>query len=96
MAQEDVLREKRAEDGERIVSALGTQLTAEFGRGFEKRNLFRMIRFAEVFPDGAIVSALRSQLGWTHWRQIIALDDPEAVRLARASLLTRQQPGSEQ
>jgi len=55
-----------------------------------------MIRFAEVFPDGAIVSALRSQLGWTHWRQIIALDDPEAVRLARASLLTRQLPGSEQ
>jgi predicted nuclease of restriction endonuclease-like (RecB) superfamily len=34
-----------------------------------------MIRFAEVFPDHKIVSALRTQLGWTHFRQIIAMDD---------------------
>ena len=74
--RQDILKEKRAEYGERIVSALGTKLTAEFGRGFGPRNLFRMIRFAEVFPDIEIVSALRTQLGWTHFRQIIYLDDP--------------------
>lgn len=73
---QDVLGKKRAGYGERIVSALGTQLTREFGRGFTSRNLFRMIRFAEAFPDPKIVSALRTQLGWTHFRQIIALDDP--------------------
>lgn len=72
----DLLQEKRAEYGQKIVSALGTQLSAEFGRGFGVRNLFRMVRFAEVFPDCQIVSALRTQLGWTHFRQIIALDDP--------------------
>ena len=74
--QQDILKGKRADYGEKIVSALSAQLTAEFGRGFGKRNLFRMIRFAEVFPDAEIVSALRSQLGWTHIRQIIAFDDP--------------------
>ena len=72
----DILKEKRAEYGKKIVSALGTQLSAEFGRGFASRNLFRMIRFAEVFPDAQIVSALRTQLGWTHFRQIIAVDEP--------------------
>ncbi|MCU0591505.1 MAG: YhcG family protein [Desulfobacterales bacterium] len=35
-----------------------------------------MVRFSEVFPDPKIVSALRTQLGWTHFRQIIAIDDP--------------------
>jgi hypothetical protein len=35
-----------------------------------------MIRFAEVFPDLKIVSALRTQLGWTHFRQIIPIEDP--------------------
>ncbi len=35
-----------------------------------------MVRFAEAFPDESIVSALRTLLGWTHFRQIIALDDP--------------------
>ena len=74
--RKDILKEKRAEYGERIVSALGRQLAAEFGRGLGTRNLFRMIRFAEVFPDFEIVSALRTQLGWTHFRQVIAFDDP--------------------
>jgi len=72
----DILKEKRAGYGEQIVHALSGKLTAEFGRGFGTRSLFRMVRFAEVFPDIEIVSALRTQLGWTHLRQIIALDDP--------------------
>jgi predicted nuclease of restriction endonuclease-like (RecB) superfamily len=35
-----------------------------------------MLRFAEVFPDFEIVSALRRQLSWTHFKQLIYLDDP--------------------
>ena len=72
---QDVLKEKRAEYGAKIVSALGTQLSREFGRGFNARNIFRMVRFAEVFPDERIVSALRTQLGWTHFRMIIPMGD---------------------
>ncbi len=71
-----VLKEKRAAYGEEIVSALATQLTTEFGEGYGRRNLFRMIRFAEVFPDAKIVSALLTQLGWTHFTHIIRLDEP--------------------
>ena len=74
--RQDVLREKRAEYGQRIVSSLATQLEAEFGRGFGARNLFRMVRFAEVFPDPQIVSSLMSQLGWTHFLHLLRLDDP--------------------
>ena len=53
--RQDVLQEKRAGYGEQIVQTLSAQLTAEYGRGFGRRNLFQMIRFAEVFPDGEIV-----------------------------------------
>jgi len=73
--RKDVLKEKRAEYGEQIVSALSAQLSKEFGRGFSKRNLFNMVRFAEAFPEPKIVHALSAQLGWTHFRQIIYLDD---------------------
>jgi hypothetical protein len=73
--RKDVLKEKRAEYGEQIVSALSAQLENEFGRGFSRRNLFNMIRFAEVFSDRKIMHALSAQLGWTHFRQIIYLDD---------------------
>ncbi|MCW5558899.1 MAG: DUF1016 domain-containing protein, partial [Verrucomicrobiae bacterium] len=73
--RQDILKEKRAEYGAKIVSALGTQLSREFGRGFTARNLFRMVRFTEAFPEERIVSALRTQLGWTHFRMIIPMEN---------------------
>jgi len=72
----DILQEKRAEYGKQIVSALGRQLEMEFGRGFSEKTLRHMVRFAEVFPDQEIVSALRRQLGWTHFKSVIYMDVP--------------------
>ena len=74
--RQDILKEKRAEYGEQIVSALGTQLTMEFGRGFGEKSLRRMIRFAEVFPDREIVASLMRQLTWTHFIELMPLDKP--------------------
>ncbi len=74
--RKDILREKRAEYGEQILSTVSKQLEQEFGRGFGQRNLFRMVRFAEVFPDPKILTSLMSKLGWTHFLHIIRLDDP--------------------
>ena len=70
----NLLKEKRAEYGEKIVQSLSAQLESEFGRGFSRRNLFNMVRFAEVFPDRKIVQSLIAQLGWTHFLHIIYLD----------------------
>ena len=44
----DVLKEKRAEYGEKIVQALAAKLEAEFGRGFSEKNLRRMVQFADA------------------------------------------------
>ena len=74
--RQDILKEKRADYGERIVSAMGRELGMEFGRGFSEKSIRHMIRFAEAFPDQQIVSALRRQLTWTHFRSLIYLDDP--------------------
>jgi predicted nuclease of restriction endonuclease-like (RecB) superfamily len=71
----EILKEKRATYGEQIVPTLSAQLVPEFGHGFSSRNLFRMIRFAEVFPDQQIIAALSRQLSWSHFVEIIPLDD---------------------
>lgn len=73
--RQDVLKEKRAEYGQQIVPTLSAQLVPEYGEGYSARNLFRMVRFAEAFPDLAKVSALRTQLGWSHFVEIIAFDN---------------------
>ncbi len=72
----DVLGTKRAGYGERIIRTVAEGLTADYGREFSEKNLRHMIRFVERFPDREIVSALGRQLGWTHFRALIYIDDP--------------------
>lgn len=71
----DILKEERAGYGEGIVVAVSQQLVEEFGKGFDRTNLSRMVRFVEVFPDFEIVGALCQQLSWSHFRTIIPLED---------------------
>jgi predicted nuclease of restriction endonuclease-like (RecB) superfamily len=72
----DLLKEKRAGYGEKILAAVSAKLVAEFGRGWGRRNLEQMVRFAEVFPDFQIAQSLPAQLSWTHLVEIIRVDDP--------------------
>jgi len=96
--RQDILKEKRGEYGEEIVPTLSAQLVPEFGEGFSKRNLFRMIRFSEVFSSEEIVSTLSAQLGWSHLVEIIPLKDElqrdfyaEMCRVERWSVRTLRQ-----
>lgn len=74
--REEVLNCQRAKYGELILPSLSAKLTAEYGRGWSKRNLAYMIRFAEVFPDEKILQTLCAKLSWSHFRKVISLDDP--------------------
>ncbi|MGA2617379.1 MAG: PDDEXK nuclease domain-containing protein [Thermoguttaceae bacterium] len=74
--REDILHQQRAEYGKQIISTLSKELTAEYGRGYSEPNLSRMMRLAEAFPDEKILSALSKELSWSHFVEIIALDDP--------------------
>jgi len=69
------LKEKRAEYGEETVATLSQRLTAEFGRGWSRFNLARMVKFAQQYPDQQIVATLSRQLGWSHFKEILPLED---------------------
>ena len=73
--REDVLKNERAGYGEQIVSTLSKHLLSEYGSGFSEKSLHRMIQFAEVFPDQKIVASLMRQLSWTHFLQLIPLEE---------------------
>jgi predicted nuclease of restriction endonuclease-like (RecB) superfamily len=92
-----ILREKRANYGERVVATLSVRLEAEFGRGFAEKNLRRMVQFAELFSDEKIVAALLRQLGWTHFTLLVPIKDSlkrgfyaEMCRLERWNTRTLQ------
>ena len=93
----EILSDERAAYGKQVVNKLSDHLVTLYGPGFARTNLFNMIRFAEVFPDRSIVHSLSGQLSWTHFRNIIYIEDPlarefytEMCRLERWSVRTLQ------
>lgn len=93
--RKEALQEQRAEYGQQVVETIAAGLTSEFGSGFGRRNLFRMIRFAEQFPEEEIVSTLSAQLSWSHILEILIVKDDlgrkfyaEMCRLERWSVRT--------
>ena len=71
----EILKSERAEYGETIVVSLSNHLRLTYGKGYSRPNLFRMIKFAKLFPDRKIVSTLSRQLSWSHFVLICAIDD---------------------
>lgn len=64
MIKENIIENKRAEYGEETVKKLGEKLTLEYGNGFGQRNLFRMMRFYEFFPDTTILTTLSAKFSY--------------------------------
>jgi len=72
---EDILKNSRAEYGKEIISLISQQLTKDFGRGYSKRNIADMIKFSQVFSDVQILQTLSAKLSWSHFKEIIYMDD---------------------
>ncbi len=67
--------EDRAEYGGATVERLAKRLSQEYGSGFGQSNLFRMMRFYEQFPDEAILATVSPKLSWSHFVELIRMDD---------------------
>ena len=74
----EVLAGQRASYGEGIVVTLSRQLVTDYGRGFDEKNLRRMVQFAELFPGQDIVVTLSRQLSWSHFLALLPVKDPLA------------------
>jgi hypothetical protein len=60
------------------MARLGQQLAQDFCRGFEAKNLRRMVQFAPAFANPQILSTVSTKLSWSHFVAIVALKTPEA------------------
>ncbi len=72
----EILREKRADYGKEIIATMSRELTREYGAGFRETSLWRMVQFAELFPDEQIVATLSRELSWSHFIELIPLKEP--------------------
>lgn len=67
--------QQRAEYGKGLLVELSQRLTTEFGRGFDRSNLWHMRSFYLSYP---ILDAVRRELSWTHYRLLLRVEKPES------------------
>lgn len=72
---ENVLKNERAERGKHIIDELSKRLTLNYGIGYSRANIFRMIKFYNYFPDFGIVATLSRQLSWSHFIEILKIEN---------------------
>jgi DUF1016 N-terminal domain/UvrD-like helicase C-terminal domain len=63
----------RAKYGDQLINRVGDQLAQEFGRGFEAKNLRRIVQFAGAFPDTENVASLMRHLSRSRFVNLLPL-----------------------
>ena len=80
IAEEDLNGEDRAEYGARLISTLSDDLQKKYGRGFDRRTLYRYVQFFKTFPE--IVASLRPQSERDGRTEIVASVRPQSQLLS--------------
>ena len=71
---------ERAEYGAKIIAQLSRTLTAEYGKGFTKTNLYSFYSFYKEYPDIFQTSSGKSPavLSWSHYSVLLQVKDKKA------------------
>lgn len=72
---ENVLNSQKAEYGKSVIKKLSQKLTIEYGKGYGERNIFRMLKFYECFPNFEILSTLSTKLSWSHFVELLQIEN---------------------
>ncbi|MBQ8518773.1 MAG: DUF1016 family protein [Agathobacter sp.] len=82
IAEEELQGSDRAEYGANIIKKLAKELTAEYGKGFTKTNLYHFYSFYKAYPEifHSASGKFNTVLSWTHYRVLLQVED----NLARA------------
>ena len=75
LIKNQLLDKQRAKYGDTIISNLSKKLTYEYGTGYSKANLTRMMKFYNLFQDKEIVATLSQQLSWSHFIELIKIEN---------------------
>lgn len=92
IVEEEQKGKERAEYGRKLIANLSQNLKEEFGTGFSEQSLWNMRQFYLYFP---ILSALRRELSWTHYKILLRVDKQNAREFyleecAKSNWSTRQ------
>jgi len=82
--REEVLGGERAAYGQQVIKLLSERLTGRYGRSWSRRNIERMIHFAEWLHHAEKCAPLARKLTWTNISEPMAQAPSERKRSATA------------
>ena len=80
IAEEEVKGADRAEYGLGVMKKLAKELTAEYGKGFTKSNLYSFYSFYKAYPQIFQTASGKSlaALSWSHYAALLQVNDSVA------------------
>ena len=72
---EEITGVNKPEYGKRVVLEISKRLSVDYGSGFDKSAISRMINFYQEFPDYEKVVTLSQQLTWSHFLVLLPIKD---------------------
>ncbi|MBI4688536.1 MAG: hypothetical protein HY756_12325 [Nitrospirae bacterium] len=87
IVEEEQKGAERAEYGRTIIEDLAKRLTSEYGKGFNKTNLWYMRQFYLAFQN---LHAVRGELTWTHYRLLLKVENPKARAFYETEMVNAQ------
>ncbi|WP_253288341.1 PDDEXK nuclease domain-containing protein [Blautia sp. MSJ-19] len=80
IASEELQGEDRAKYGAEIIKKLAKELSAEYGKGYTKSNLYSFYSFYKTYPEifHSVSGKFETNLSWTHYRVLLQVKDPVA------------------
>lgn len=72
---QEILQDGRAEYGKQVLRELSAKLVVDYGEGWSSKHLRHCAKFAAIFSDESIVSALRRQFSWTHLKTLMYIEN---------------------
>jgi len=80
IAEEELKGEGRATYGLDIIKSLSKRLTAKYGKGVTKTNLYSFTQFYKLFPEifHTVCGKSQTLLSWSHYRTLLQELNPDA------------------
>lgn len=80
ISEEELKGNDRADYGLEIIKKLSKELTKQYGKGYDSRNLYYFLNFYKLFPNilNALSSKSNTMLSWTHYRTLLQVFDKKA------------------
>jgi len=80
IAEEEIDGLDRAEYGAQIIQKLSKELTAQYGKGYDRSNLYHYLRFYKEFPHiiDTVCRLSHIRLSWSHYRVLLQVADSTA------------------